>query len=955
MNKADHLVTHRTYAYRIEYDEVNLITDHDVMCRLLRECSCKGKDTCQHHRNRQHVAGSEMYQYEFEFEYELRQCFYRYYQLHDRTLMEVLDTQSVRSEIKELVSAIANSGGGKILLGATNSFYQGYTYIEIPHYQGYTLDDSDVQQLKEYLSAIIDTCIWSTVEPREENWKLFVNPVPKSAKCMIEIRVRKCIGGMFCSMPACFGISHSGDILAMNTFEDWKKEMLDTFILNRDKIEMTLEEHLKPDKVGGNAFTVPMAHDAMSDATGNISNVDCAKTPHIFSWWLCTPESLLSESLCFHDCCGKDLADGVIDMMSPFAFFPSIEAVVERNRDVHNLSNVLAEIGSRYENGKGAGCVIENILNDPNPLVQPSYHVCDVVVLREKQRPSIISVVEKDCDETDARQYSTALACFLKSMCLLTCKDSCNDSIHLSFMCQLYVIGDGFKPLEERIKYPKEYLQPKRDTLDIVRYMLARIFLHCEPLKDRFGDIIIRHLSACQARVLWNKWKKVNVVEGKAGSGKSILILETMRRVKQEQAKSRILFLCRGRGLAAFVKYQTEMMGVSAEIHTIELETIKQMTKEYFMHYTNVFIDDAHALPVSGDTNCQTMYDSLFSSLCNRDSHVYIFMDPEMQDYRGCIPVNFSRQIGAMARKYPFLRQEVRIEVLGKVLRNSHRICQFINSNIPDGEIGYVQGTRNLPNDNVFFSYIAPLFLPAFDLLLERESNLLERESNLSERGSNTPPLLPDYDVLLQNGEDSDDHHDHSNDSEYDKSESDESNFFQFPFEIGHTYDHYYDDSPEDSEPFIITTIVTCLKKTLSANRYHERDITILTETEHQKMVVLDTLRYDRFCTQDASTFPVKHIVVDELQNFEGLESPVILFVVPESWGTSYIGSLKYRLCIATRAISRLEFLVPWHPTVRQQDLAALKRAFRTEVKVLCCVIFPTNSILLKLPWKVKC
>ncbi len=78
--------------------------------------------------------------------------------------------------------------------------------------------------------------------------------------------------------------------------------------------------------------------------------------------------------------------------------------------------------------------------------------------------------------------------------------------------------------------------------------------------------------------------------------------------------------------------------------------------------------------------------------------------------------------------------------------------------------------------------------------------------------------------------------------------------------------------------------------------------------------------------------FPVVHVVVDTLENFEGLESPVILFIIPQSWGRGYIGSLKYRLCVVTRAISRLEFLLSWDESQRQQDLAELKRLFTLSV-----------------------
>ena len=118
--------------------------------------------------------------------------------------------------------------------------------------------------------------------------------------------------------------------------------------------------------------------------------------------------------------------------------------------------------------------------------------------------------------------------------------------------------------------------------------------------------------------------------------------------------------------------------------------------------------------------------------------------------------------------------------------------------------------------------------------------------------------------------------------------------------------------------------------------QYHNQDITILTENQEDKAWVKEMLKHStgKYETQDATQFPVKHLVVDTLENFEGLESPVILFIIPLSWGSSYVGSLKYRLCVVTRAISRLEFLLPWDASQRQQDLAELKKAFSFSVSV---------------------
>ncbi len=44
--KAKDLVTHCSCAYMVEYGEIKLITDHDVICRLLRECCCDDEEEC---------------------------------------------------------------------------------------------------------------------------------------------------------------------------------------------------------------------------------------------------------------------------------------------------------------------------------------------------------------------------------------------------------------------------------------------------------------------------------------------------------------------------------------------------------------------------------------------------------------------------------------------------------------------------------------------------------------------------------------------------------------------------------------------------------------------------------------------------------------------------------------------------------------------------------------------
>ncbi len=125
--KAKDLVTHSSYAYTHESGEVKLITEHDVACRMLWECSCKDEEKCQHHEDSQAefqsaLSDTEKLNTDACLPETLRTHYFcRYYQLHDRPLNKILCTQSVSSDIKQLVSALANTDGGSIFLGVTHT------------------------------------------------------------------------------------------------------------------------------------------------------------------------------------------------------------------------------------------------------------------------------------------------------------------------------------------------------------------------------------------------------------------------------------------------------------------------------------------------------------------------------------------------------------------------------------------------------------------------------------------------------------------------------------------------------------------------------------------------------------------------------------------------------------------------------------------------------------------
>ncbi len=667
--KAKHFVTHSINAYHYDRNEVKPLLDYDSLCTILRGCSCTSANMCQHHhQNDTEFTSAVVLNFDMPFSRKKgRTCKYKDYLLQHRSLRDVLGPASVKNEIKKIVSALANGNGGSLFLDVTDT--------DPPIVKGYAR--VDLEEAEMLLSDVIDmendtrVSIWSNVTLDKKQWEVLFHPVSGSPddRIVIEIRVQQCTGGMFCAMPVGFVINASGEISVLTDFWEWKDALLQISKVEL-KENITVGEHLEEETEiapGSSIVQDTNSSDTISDAPRHVEDTGGDK---VFQWWATDSDDVITKSYSFNHCCARDLAEEVMDTRTPFTFFPSAEAVTERNRDLTGLQIAILDIADRYKDEIGAGVIIEHMDEPSNELSQISegHHVYNIAILRQNHLPALISIMWTNCKKSVAKQYSTIFACLLKRLCLLTYRDLCDRNPYLCFERQVYRIGKGFEPVEENVPYPQEYLIPTPGTIDIVRYTLAAILLRCEPLVDRFGDIMVRHLSACQARFLLNKHRTVTLVEGKAGSGKSVLALETMRRIKQQQGNnSKIVFLCRGKGLASFVAYQTAKMGILLDIQIIPIESTEQLNKEYFHHYTDIFIDDAHAIPLQGIPNCRSMYDSLFSSLWRPNSHAYIFLDPEMQDYRGCIPKDCTKQIRNIALTQTFIKgQDVHPEPLKK-------------------------------------------------------------------------------------------------------------------------------------------------------------------------------------------------------------------------------------------------------------------------------------------------
>ena len=583
INKANHFVTHCTSAYHMDGNDVKPLLEYQSICNILRGCFCTDESVCCRHLDEPivfksslikeyYIAGDIDYVRWFEvlgvflfFEMPFQPLDgitykYKVYSLQGRTLFEVLKSNSVQDEMRKIVSALANGDGGSLLLGVTDT--------DPPVVKGLEWDIPLFEEAEQLLLEIIDgkdhdSCvrIWSSAsatldQKAQKHWELFVHSVINCAdsRCVLEIRVPQCNGGMFFDMPIGYIINPSGEISALRNFGEWKETLLQSFIAE-PKENITVEDHFERETT--EAETIVQSHFG-SDKKPTEASIDPSEEPeqmkethrdNVFQWWAAESDDVIAESYRFDYCCVRDFAAEVLDHQASFSLFPSIESTTQHHRDLPGLKQALLDIQERYKEDKGVG-IVTGLMEDPIGelnLSSGTHQVCNIVIIRQSRRPVLISLMGTECTASLARQYSAVYASRLKRLCLLTYRELCDRNTYLCFERQVYRIGKGFEPLEENVSYPQEYLTPDPATIDIVRYTLAGILLSCEPLVDRFGNIMVRHLSACQARFMLKKTSKVTLVEGKAGSGKSVLALETMRRIKRQHGdRANILFLCRG-------------------------------------------------------------------------------------------------------------------------------------------------------------------------------------------------------------------------------------------------------------------------------------------------------------------------------------------------------------------------------------------------------------------------
>ena len=550
------------------------------------------------------------------------------------------------------------------------------------------------------------------------------------------------------------------------------------------------------------------------------------------------------EKVSTHDCCVTDMAGHLEKYGAKHIWYPPIRSTLNRTGALTSCLKLFSYIDQQREEGTASVIGIEP--NMPTGITRRLPHwLCDVVVLCKRGSPKLICCFsDGDVSSEDRIQYALKCGRVLKEQFLSSTGNVTLLPLHFHFDIQVLILSESGAVstqwnslIEQYVPYP-DNSDPSQSQYKVACIGLAERFLDTDySLTNCRGKMLMEHLTAEQARLIFEREEKVLLVNGRSGTWKTavalVLIKEAkeMRKYKQQD----ILYICASDGVKAYVESQQ-----LCKVWEIGNTSLSYDRKAALKDFRLVVVDDAHAITLG---KCWTKYpDSQWEKLDDRDLYKLLFTNASRsestqtvlaifldlhQDYKyqtvGKFHEEFDEILRRVALHTNLETDQVQIYPLKKRIRNSRGIQSFIQANLNQALIwDDVPCLNENDGDDVTYSYI----------------------------GSNVKEIASAIDVILNR----------------------------------------------------------------LTRQYEKESIVILCDDDDQLETLRQQLTILNRQIQNATTFPIKEIVMCQMEDFAGLEADVVLFLLPQNWGSEYMGNWKYVYSVSSRAIMRLEFLLPWDP-----------------------------------------
>ncbi len=685
---------------------------------------------------------------------EFKHCYYT--GASGKTDLIFFDAKELNRRLRgyfEYFSAFANTHGGSLVLGVEEGG-------KIPVIRGFQVVENqkkEEQRIINYLSQELSMCIWHAdpdYQPCMGNdWDICFHDVIQDGnpnRKIIEILIPKHVGGMLLRSPIYYKVSDNGKNLVWNikhdeetnakqkkSFEDWKMHFHTgtTSSLtndNQDYFRQHIESEVKQKQVSGDAVPddgagVYSDESAVNSSTETQDHTDESvenKLPKSFKDSESEYKTDISvNGLNLKDCCSLKMAKHMQNLSHTKAWYPAVEIL--RKLYPAYLDGVFKFINGRE--WSGVASVMDNaVMGMTTESEERTLHiddyvlVCRVLIARTSESPTLVYCMKNTSTnnirkEATSRvvEYALQDARKLKKEFLLLTINSSHQFQLFHFDVEVLILsreGDVHTLWDSTWKTSQPVEYPAVDSK--VQYSIAcnglaeRLLKTRADVKDRYGEILIEHLTEAQARILFETKERVLIVSGKSGTGKTVIALHLVHEALGRGCTGQdVLYICSGVGLREFITSQVHCHAVVVE----KTDCLSQEVHRCLQKAKLVIVDDVHAIALGDNWKDDTLdlYKILFTCASKGTCEVAIFFDNE-QDYKNRLPFEFDKRLRGVAEATEgMLPEHIKIVTLTERIRNSQEINRFMQANQNQANIpGTISCLNELRGDDILYEYI---------------------------------------------------------------------------------------------------------------------------------------------------------------------------------------------------------------------------------------------------------
>ncbi len=430
--------------------------------------------------------------------------------------------------------------------------------------------------------------------------------------------------------------------------------------------------------------------------------------------------SIFIRGLSLHKCCTEGMSKIIqqkLQNTETQAWYPSLETAKQRLGNVERWDDLLQVIQAKAWNGVAS--VLDRSLDTGedyggcNSLLDDMHSTLlfSVIIIDESETAKLLCCFDNGSTDKDKLvKYALCYGRSLKGEFVNCPANGLLKSHPFRFDVEVLQI-----PVEGKITtlWNSKNHQPVAypNATNATQYRIAlnglveRLLKARHSVRDRYGEILIEHLTEKQAELLLDIKEPVLVVSGESGTGKTVLALQLIQRALQEgYTEQEVIFICSSQGLEAWITYQLPCQVLLVKstdgLLTNQVEVLKKGKL--------IIADDVHAIHLGKDweKDPNSLYTLLFEQAAICSAKVVIFFDPD-QDFEENLPARFERKLRDLAEDVEGLSSEdIKIKYLTDRLRNSHEISRFLQANQSmAGVHGTITCFNEIQGDDVTYEY----------------------------------------------------------------------------------------------------------------------------------------------------------------------------------------------------------------------------------------------------------